>query len=157
MRKQVAHWGMCLSSPAWNVCSAGNCDRKNPEESQRRGIINILSPELCPELPKQKSHKRLFKGKGGDIMEFDKEENEILEAYGSGKIKLSKPSAKEIEATKAAAESTFKKDKRVTIRLYNHDYKGIQKKALQMGVPYQTLISGIIHRYIEGDLTSKNS
>jgi len=90
-------------------------------------------------------------------MKYDKEENEILEAYGSGKIKLSKPSTEEIEAIKAAAESTFKKEKRVTIRLYDHDYKGIQKKALQMGVPYQTLISGIIHRYIEGDLTSKNS
>jgi len=46
MRKQVAHWGMCLSSPAWNVCSAGNCGRENPEESQKRGVINILSPEL---------------------------------------------------------------------------------------------------------------
>ena len=90
-------------------------------------------------------------------MEYDKEENEILEAYDSGKIKLSKPSEKEIIAIKAAAESTFKKDKRVTIRLYDHDYKGIQKKALEMGIPYQTLISGIIHRYIEGDLISKNS
>lgn len=90
-------------------------------------------------------------------MKYDKEEIEILEAYESGKIKLSKPSKREIEAIKAAAESTFKKDKRVTIRLYDHDYKGIQKKALQMGVPYQTLISGIIHRYIEGDLTSKSS
>ncbi|MDZ7832990.1 MAG: antitoxin [Desulfobacterales bacterium] len=90
-------------------------------------------------------------------MNYDKEENDILEAYDSGQIKLSKPSKKEIEAVKTAAESTFKKDKRVTIRLYDHDYKGIQKKALQMGVPYQTLISGIIHRYIEGDLKSKNS
>jgi hypothetical protein len=47
------------------------------------------------------------------------------------------------------------KDKRITIRLFDHDFKGIQKKALQMGIPYQTLISGIIHRYIEGDLVSK--
>lgn len=90
-------------------------------------------------------------------MKYDKEEKEILEAYDTGKIKLSRPSKKEIEAIKSAAESTFKKDKRVTIRLYDHDYKGIQKKALQMGVPYQTLISGIIHRYIEGDLISKSS
>jgi len=89
-------------------------------------------------------------------MKYDKEEKEILEAYDTGKIQPSKPSKKEIEAMRAAAESTFKKDKRVTIRLYDHDFKGIQKKALQMGVPYQTLISGIIHRYIEGDLTSKN-
>ncbi|CAN2040557.1 hypothetical protein GMMP15_1870008 [Candidatus Magnetomoraceae bacterium gMMP-15] len=43
-------------------------------------------------------------------MKYDKEENEILEAYGLGKIKLLKPSAKEIEAIKVAAENTFKKD-----------------------------------------------
>lgn len=90
-------------------------------------------------------------------MKYDKEEKEILAAYDSGQIKLSKPSKKEIDAIKAAADNTFKKDKRVTIRLYDHDYKGIQKKALQMGVPYQTLISGIIHRYIEGELVSKSN
>jgi predicted DNA binding CopG/RHH family protein len=65
------------------------------------------------------------------------------------------PLNKEIAAIKAAL-NTFKKDKRITIRLYDHDFKGIQKKALQMGIPYQTLISGVIHRYIEGDLISKD-
>ena len=63
---------------------------------------------------------------------------------------------KKLKQSKAAAVKTFKKDKRVTLRLYDHDYKGIQKKAMEMGIPYQTLISGIIHRYIEGDLVSKN-
>ena len=89
-------------------------------------------------------------------MKLDQEEKEILEAYESGKLKLSKPSKKEIAAIKTAAISTFKKDKRITIRLYDHDFKGIQKKALQMGIPYQTLISGVIHRYVEGDLIPKN-
>ena len=89
-------------------------------------------------------------------MNYDSEEKEIIEAYDTGKMKLSKVSSEELEAIKAAASNTFKKDKRVTIRLYEHDFIGIQKKALQMGIPYQTLISGIIHRYIEGDLTSKN-
>ncbi|NKB82123.1 MAG: hypothetical protein GKS05_09605 [Nitrospirales bacterium] len=70
-------------------------------------------------------------------------------------MKSSQPSKKEIDAIKATAERTFKKDKRITIRLYDHDYKGIQKKAMEMGIPYQTLISGVIHRYIEGELTSK--
>lgn len=88
-------------------------------------------------------------------MKYDKEEKDILDAYESGKMKLSTPSKKEIEAIKAAAENTFKKDKRITIRLYDHDFKGIQKKAMEMGIPYQTLISGIIHRYIEGDLVAK--
>ena len=89
-------------------------------------------------------------------MKLDQEEKEILEAYESGQLKLSKPSKKEIAAMKASAKSTFNKDKRITIRLYDHDFKGIQKKALQMGIPYQTLISGVIHRYVEGDLVSKN-
>jgi len=89
-------------------------------------------------------------------MKYDKEEKNILDAYESGKMKLSTPSEKEIESIKAIAKNTFKKDKRITIRLYEHDYKGIQKKAMKMGIPYQTLISGIIHRYIEGELVSKN-
>ena len=90
-------------------------------------------------------------------MKLNEEEQEILEAYDSGKMMLIRPSEKEIMAIKAAAKSTFKKEKRVTIRLYDHDYKGIQKKAMQMGVPYQTLISSIIHRYVEGDLKSNNN
>lgn len=89
-------------------------------------------------------------------MKYDKEEKNILDAYESGNMKLSSPSKKEIESIKAIAKNTFKKDKRITIRLYNHDFKGIQKKALEMGIPYQTLISGLIHRYIEGELVSKN-
>ena len=88
-------------------------------------------------------------------MKFDKEEKNILEAFENEKLKLSTPSQKEIESIKSAAINTFKKDKRITIRLYEHDYSGIQKKAMEMGIPYQTLISGIIHRYIEGDLKVK--
>jgi len=88
-------------------------------------------------------------------MKYDKEEKCILDAYKKGKMTLSSPSKKEIGAIKATAKNTLVKDKRITIRLYGHDYKGIQKKAIEMGIPYQTLISGIIHRYIEGELISK--
>jgi len=89
-------------------------------------------------------------------MKYDEEEKNIIDAYESGKMKLSTPLKKELENIKAIAKNTFKKDKRITIRLYDHDYKGIQKKALEMGIPYQTLISNLIHRYIEGELISKN-
>jgi len=88
-------------------------------------------------------------------MKNNKEEKYILDALESGKIKLISPSKKEIESIKTAANNTFKKDRRITIRLYDHDFMGIQKKAMEMGIPYQTLISGIIHRYIEGDLKIK--
>ena len=85
-------------------------------------------------------------------MKYDDEEKSILDALENDKIELSDPSDEEISSIKAAAKRTFKKNKRVTIRLYDHDFAGIQKKALEMGIPYQTLISGIIHRYVEGDI-----
>ena len=88
-------------------------------------------------------------------MKYDKEEKGILDALEKGKMKLSSPSKKEIQSIKAAAHNTLRKDKRITIRLYDHDFIGIQKKAMEMGIPYQTLISGIIHRYIEGDIKIK--
>jgi predicted DNA binding CopG/RHH family protein len=88
-------------------------------------------------------------------MKYNKEEKYILDALESGEMNLSTPSKKEIESIKKAAINTFKKDKRITIRLYNHDFIGIQKKAMEMGIPYQTLISGIVHRYVEGDLKIK--
>ncbi len=89
-------------------------------------------------------------------MKFTKEEKSILDAYEDGQLSLRKPSRKEIEEIKRAAVSTLKKDKRITIRLYDHDYKGIQKKAAEMGIPYQTLISGVVHQYVEGRLVPNN-
>ncbi len=88
-------------------------------------------------------------------MKYDKEEKNIIDSFDRGEMNLSKPSPKEIESIKKAANNTFKKDKRITIRLYEHDFSGIQKKAMEMGIPYQTLISGVIHRYVEGDVTIK--
>ena len=85
-------------------------------------------------------------------MNYDKEEQALLIAYEQGGMQLDTPSQQEIDEIKAAAKNTFKKDKRITIRLYEHDLVGIQKKALERGIPYQTLISGLIHRYVEGDL-----
>ncbi len=88
-------------------------------------------------------------------MKYDKEEKSIIDALEKGNLKLSSPTKKEIDSIKAAAKNTLKKDKRITIRLYEHDFIGIQKKAMEMGIPYQTLISGIIHCYIEGDIKIK--
>jgi predicted DNA binding CopG/RHH family protein len=88
-------------------------------------------------------------------MKLDKEEKDILEALERDEIKALTPSKKEIEEIKAMAENTLRKDRRVTIRLYDHDLKGIQKKALERGMPYQTLISSMIHQYVEGDLVER--
>ena len=90
-------------------------------------------------------------------MKLDKEERGILDAYDKGKLKLSSPSKKEKEKIQAMAEQTFRKDRRVTIRLYEHDLKGVQKKAMEKGMPYQTLISAMIHQYVEGDLVERHA
>ena len=86
---------------------------------------------------------------------MDNEENELSEAYESGKMKLEKPSDELLDMLARAGENTFKKDKRINIRLSSHDLVGIQKKAVQKGIPYQALISGLIHQYVEGDLMEK--
>ena len=88
-------------------------------------------------------------------MKYNKEEKAIIDAYEKGKMKVSTPSKKELVSIKAIAKKTLVKNRRITIRLYDHDYQGIQKRAMELGIPYQTLISGIIHRYIEGELTSE--
>lgn len=85
-------------------------------------------------------------------MKFDDEELDVIGALEKDQLVLTTPSFEEIEAIKKTAQNTFKKDKRITIRLYEHDLTGIQKKALEKGIPYQTLISGLIHQYVEGDL-----
>ena len=89
-------------------------------------------------------------------MKMNKEERELTEAYEKRLMELETPSTKRLEDYKQIAENTFRKDRRITIRLYDHDLKGIQKKAMKKGIPYQTLISGMIHQYVEGDLVEVN-
>ena len=88
-------------------------------------------------------------------MKLNNEERKIIEYYEKGKLKTRKPTVDELEKLRSVATNTFKKDRRITIRLYDHDYRGIQKKAMEMGIPYQTLISSMIHRYVEGDLVER--
>ena len=131
-------------------------------ENRRRALgkyqtldFGIYDPFSLSSRKYNRTLTRIFKCCAIIVMKYDREEKSILDAYENGQLKLKTPSKKEIESIKAAANSTFKKNKRITIRLYDHDFKGIQKKAIEMGIPYQTLISGIIHRYIEGDLTTR--
>ena len=55
-----------------------------------------------------------------------------------------------------AAWNTLKKDKRINLRLSQKDYHQIQIKAIEEGIPYQTLISSIVHKYLNGSLTPRS-
>ena len=50
------------------------------------------------------------------------------------------------------AAATFRKDRRVNIRISTKDMETIQKRALEEGLPYQTLISSLLHKYVAGRL-----
>jgi len=56
----------------------------------------------------------------------------------------------------AAARNTLKKDKRINLRLTQKDYHQIQIKAIEEGIPYQTLISSVIHKYLNGTLAPRS-
>src|SRR5688572_19028907 len=81
-------------------------------------------------------------------------ETEIIEAFESGKLK-SVASKAELNRLRAAARATAIKDRRVNIRLSAGDLQDIQVKALQEGMPYQTLIASILHKYVTGRLEER--
>ena len=85
------------------------------------------------------------------------EERDVVRAYEAGEMKLRKPTTAMLAQLQGASEETFKKDKRINIRISSHDLMGIQRKASKKGIPYQALISGLIHQYVEGDLLEKSS
>ncbi|BAL26386.1 hypothetical protein [Azoarcus sp. KH32C] len=85
---------------------------------------------------------------------IDAEELEILDAYEKGQLKSVATKA-EIAKFKAAARATAIKDRRVNIRLSSGDLNDIQVKALEEGIPYQTLIASVLHKYVTGRLTEQ--
>ncbi|MEP7057944.1 MAG: hypothetical protein ABI809_09270 [Caldimonas sp.] len=83
---------------------------------------------------------------------IDQYEQEVLSAYEKGELK-SVATKGELAKFKAAARATAIKDRRVNIRLSSGDLSDIQVRALQEGVPYQTLIASVLHKYVTGRLS----
>jgi predicted DNA binding CopG/RHH family protein len=90
------------------------------------------------------------------MKKLDAYEDEILSAYEASKLK-SVATKSELAKFKAAARNTAVKDKRVNIRLSSVDLSDIQIKALEEGVPYQTLIASVLHKYVTGRLSEKRT
>ena len=82
---------------------------------------------------------------------LDKEEIEILKAFEEGKLK-SVLTPRRRKKLRDAAEATFKKDRRINIRISGKDLEAIQRRALEEGIPYQTLVSSVLHKYVSGNL-----
>lgn len=85
---------------------------------------------------------------------IDDSELEILQAFEQGQLK-SVATKTELAKFKSAARATTLKDRRVNILLASGDLRDIQVKALEEGIPYQTLIASILHKYITGKLADR--
>ena len=88
---------------------------------------------------------------------MDLEEREILESYERDEWRPVKNGSSEIAKLQQYARNTLQKSKRINIRLAERDLVGIQAKAIEEGLPYQTLISSILHKYLSGRLTERKT
>ena len=89
-------------------------------------------------------------------MKLTKEEKDILDSVERGEWKRIPNFKKETTRYKQAAQATLRKDKRVNIRMTERDLVHFQRTAMHEGLPYQTFISSILHKYINGRLVEKN-
>ena len=90
------------------------------------------------------------------MIELDKEEREILEAFEKGELKPSLNRDAEMKRLREIAAATLKKDARINIRISSADLHALQSKAMRAGIPYQTFISSILHKYADGQLIEKS-
>ncbi|MBW2352823.1 MAG: antitoxin [Deltaproteobacteria bacterium] len=88
-------------------------------------------------------------------IKLDKEEKDILDSYERGEWKSVKNLKNEVEKHRRYARQTLKKDKRVNIRISSMVLDEIRIRAVEDGIPYQTLISSILHRFVTGRLIEK--
>ena len=85
-------------------------------------------------------------------MKIDADEKELLESARREKVEGRGRWKRERTRYTRYAKATFRKDRRLNIRLSSKDLEAIQKRALAEGLPYQTLISSLLHKYAAGRL-----
>ncbi len=90
-------------------------------------------------------------------MTLDKDEREILESFERGEWQPISDLKSEIKRHQSYATATFKPDKSIHVDLSVKDLNVLQKQALIEGIPYQTLIASILHKYVSGHFVDRNA
>jgi predicted DNA binding CopG/RHH family protein len=85
---------------------------------------------------------------------LDKDEQEIIDSFENDEWESVK-NKKNVTKYQAIAQATLKKDKRVNIRISERDLELLQERALREGIPYQTLMSSVLHKYVTGIFSEK--
>lgn len=84
------------------------------------------------------------------------EEKELLISIENDEWKGVRNKKDLMDKLQNAAKSTMLKDQRMNIRIAKKDLEGLKTKALEEGIPYQTLVSSILHKYVIGKLIDQN-
>ena len=79
-------------------------------------------------------------------------EQEILASFERGEWKPVRNHKRELVRFRKAAEATMLKNRRVNIRISDRVLEGLQARAAEEGVPYQTLMSSVLHKFVSGRL-----
>jgi len=82
-------------------------------------------------------------------------EQEILASFERGEWKPVRNQKGEIARFRAVAEATLLKNRRVNIRISSRDLEGLQARAAEEGVPYQTLMASVLHKFVSGRLVEE--
>jgi predicted DNA binding CopG/RHH family protein len=85
-------------------------------------------------------------------MKLEADEKELLDSVDRGEWRSKRAPKRGFSRYSRAAKATFKKDRRLNIRISTKDLEAIQKRALEEGLPYQTLIASLLHKYASGRL-----
>ena len=88
---------------------------------------------------------------------LEDEEIELLDSLESNEWKSVENLKDEIVSHQTVARNTLKKDKRVNLRMSSKDLEDIKTYAVEEGLPYQTLMSSVLHKFITGRLVDKQA
>jgi len=88
-------------------------------------------------------------------LKLQPDELELLASYENEEWQSVKNVREQAAQYQAYARATFRKDRRVNIRIPERDLLALQRRALREGIPYQTLIASILHKYVTGALSER--
>jgi predicted DNA binding CopG/RHH family protein len=89
------------------------------------------------------------------MVKLDKEERDLFRSVEKGEWRSVRNLEAEIKAARSIADATVAKTQRMNIRIAERDLIALRVQAMKEGMPYQTLVSSIIHKYLAGRLVER--
>ena len=86
---------------------------------------------------------------------LDEEERDLVESMEKGEWQEAADAERFRKQAEAYADATIRKDRRMNIRISERDLRNLKRRALEEGIPYQTMVSMVLHKYVSGQLVER--